>query len=86
MITIYKKKPSKNDMELIDLNDIFFNKYTAELLDDKAAALIEQIDQKCSANIRSVQDLTEHSANIGTYLGLITPQKKLLKAALSRFA
>lgn len=51
MITIYKKKPSKNGMELIDLNDIFFNKYTAELLDDKAA-LIEQIDQKCSANIR----------------------------------
>ena len=44
MITIYKKKPSKNGMELIDLNDIFFNEYTAELLDDKAAALIEQID------------------------------------------
>ena len=52
MITVYKKKPSKNGMELIDLNDIFFSKYTAELLDDKAAALIEQIDQKCSANIR----------------------------------
>ena len=45
MITIYKKKPSKNSMELIDLNDIYFNKYTVELLDDKAAALIEQIDR-----------------------------------------
>ena len=45
MITIYKKKPSKKGMELIDLNDIYFNKYTVELLDDKAAALIEQIDR-----------------------------------------
>lgn len=59
MITIYKKKPSKNGMELINLNDIYFNKYTVELLDDKAAALIEQIDQKCSANIRSAPGLTE---------------------------
>jgi hypothetical protein len=45
MITVYKKKPSKNGMELVTLNDIYFNKCTAEQLDDKAAEIIENIDQ-----------------------------------------
>ena len=45
MITVYKKKPSKNGMELVTLNDIYFNKYTVEQLDDKAAEIIEKIDQ-----------------------------------------
>ncbi len=44
MITIYKKKPSKNGMELVTLNDIYFNKYTVEMLDDKAADIIDKID------------------------------------------
>ena len=44
MITVYKKKPSKNGMELVTLNDIYFNKYTVEMLDDKAAEIIEKID------------------------------------------
>lgn len=36
MITTYKKKTSKNDMEIIEVNDAFFNKYTVELLDENA--------------------------------------------------
>ncbi len=44
MITVYKKKPSKNGMELITLNDIYFNKHTVEQLDDKATEIIEKID------------------------------------------
>lgn len=32
-------------MELIKLNDIFFNKYTSEKLDEKAAKIIFEIDQ-----------------------------------------
>ena len=44
MITVYKKKPSKNDMELVTLNDINFNKHTVEQLDDKAAEIIEKIN------------------------------------------
>lgn len=44
MITVYKEKPSKNGMEQVTLNDIYFNKYTVEQLDDKAAAIIEKID------------------------------------------
>lgn len=44
MITVYKEKPSKNGIELVTLNDIYFNKYTVEQLDDKAAEIIEKID------------------------------------------
>lgn len=44
MITIYKKKNKPKNMELIILNDIFFNKYTAERLDDRAEEIIAKID------------------------------------------
>lgn len=44
MITIYKKKAIPKQMELVGLNDIFFNKYTAKLLDDKAKDYIFKID------------------------------------------
>ncbi|MBR6221724.1 MAG: DUF4869 domain-containing protein [Clostridia bacterium] len=45
MITVYKKKPSPNDRELVTLNDIFFNKSTATRLDDRAKDIIAKIDQ-----------------------------------------
>lgn len=45
MITVYKKKPSSNDRELVTLNDIFFNKSTATRLDDRAKDIIAKIDQ-----------------------------------------
>ena len=45
MITVYKKKPSPNDRELVTLNDIFFNKSTATRLDDRAKEIIAKIDQ-----------------------------------------
>jgi hypothetical protein len=44
MITIYKKKPGKNGLELVTLNDVFFNRYTAQMLDKKAGDIIEKID------------------------------------------
>lgn len=44
MITIYKKKQIPKNMELIVLNDIFFNKFTVSLIDDKAAEIISKID------------------------------------------
>lgn len=44
MITIYKKKAIPKNMELVVLNDVYFNKYTAEMLDEKAAEIIEKID------------------------------------------
>lgn len=44
MITVYKKKSVPGEMQIIELNDVFFNKYTAEKLDEKAAAVIAQID------------------------------------------
>lgn len=45
MITIFKnKKEIPQDMEYVELNDIFFNQNTALKLDDKAEKIIETID------------------------------------------
>jgi len=44
MITVYKKKPSSKTMELVVLNDIYFNQYTVSLLDDRAKEIIQKID------------------------------------------
>ena len=44
MITVYKKKPSTSAMELVEMNDIYFNKNTVSLLHDRAKEIIRQID------------------------------------------
>lgn len=45
MITIYKnKKNIPDDMEYVELNDVFFNQNTVARIDDSARAIIEQID------------------------------------------
>ena len=45
MITIFKnKKDIPQDMEYVELNDIYFNQNTALKLDEKAEKIIEIID------------------------------------------
>ena len=45
MITIFKnKKDIPQDMEYVELNDIYFNQNTALKLDDKSEEIIETID------------------------------------------
>ena len=45
MITIFKnKKDIPEDMEYVELNDIYFNQNTALKLDEKAEKIIEAID------------------------------------------
>jgi hypothetical protein len=45
MITIYKdKKDIPQNKEYVELNDVFFNKNTVMVLDDKAIQIVEQID------------------------------------------
>ena len=45
MITIFKnKKDIPQDMEYVELNDIYFNQNTALKLDDKAEEIIETVD------------------------------------------
>lgn len=45
MITIFKdKKDIPQDMEYVELNDVFFNQNTAMKLDERADQIIEQID------------------------------------------
>lgn len=45
MIKIYKKKAIPKSLELIKINDQYFNKYTAEMLDERAADTIWKIDR-----------------------------------------
>ncbi len=45
MIKIYKKKPNKKSITYIKINDVFFNKYTVEYLDDRARDVIKIIDK-----------------------------------------
>lgn len=45
MITIYKNKGDiPNDIEYVELNDIFFNQITVIKLDDRAKEIIEKVD------------------------------------------
>ena len=44
MITIYKKNAIPKTMGLEELNDVFFNKKTVTLLDERAKEIIRQID------------------------------------------
>lgn len=45
MITIFKnKKDIPNDMEYIELNDIYFNQNTVSKLDDRANTIVKTID------------------------------------------
>lgn len=45
MITIFKnKKDIPQNIEYIELNDVYFNKHTVLKLDDRAKGIIEQID------------------------------------------
>ena len=45
MITVYKNSAIPVTEEVVKFNDIYFNKYTADLLDDRARDIIKQIDQ-----------------------------------------
>lgn len=44
MITVYKKKSMGKGKELITLNDVFFNRYSMEWLDENAAPIIQRTD------------------------------------------
>ena len=44
MITVYKIKSIPKNLERIELNDVFFNKYTSEHIDDRAKSVINRID------------------------------------------
>lgn len=45
MITIFKNKHDiPTSMEYIELNDLYFNKYTVQKLDERAKQIIEDID------------------------------------------
>ncbi len=45
MITVYKKNGIPKSLEVIKLNDLYFNQNTAAMLDERAAAVIKKVDQ-----------------------------------------
>ncbi len=45
MIKVFKKKAFPKNVELIKINDVFFNKYTSEKIDEKAKDIILRIDK-----------------------------------------
>ena len=45
MITIFKnKRDIPDDMDYVELNDVFFNQNTVLKLDDRASVIVEKID------------------------------------------
>lgn len=44
MITVYKKKTVPKTMEVVRINDVYFNKNTVGMLDQRAGGVIGQID------------------------------------------
>lgn len=44
MITVYKKDVLPDNAEIIRVNDVFFNKFTSVLIDDRARDIIQKID------------------------------------------
>lgn len=45
MIKVYKNKAIPDGMDKIELNDVYFNKYTVNMLDHEADGIIYRIDQ-----------------------------------------
>ena len=43
MITIYKHGQIPKSIEIVKLNDVYFNKYTAQMLDNRANEIIERL-------------------------------------------
>ena len=80
MITIFKnKKDIPQDMEYVELNDIYFNQNTAAKLDDKAEEIIQIIDEAkliSKYKIRSkfndtILDIDKLSAGCKTVLNVV---------------
>lgn len=62
MITVYKKGSIPKSMELIEMNDIFFNKQTTELLDNRAKEIIFKIDQSIMHSRFIIRSKFDHTA------------------------
>jgi len=80
VITIFKnKKDIPQDMEYVELNDIYFNQNTASKLDDRAKKVIEIIDEAkliskykiCSKFNDIILDVDKLSAGCKTVLNVL---------------
>lgn len=86
MITIYKNiEDIPQNMDYIELNDVFFNQNTASILDERAEKIIEDIDgskQVGKYKIRSrfddiILDIDKLSAGCKTVLNILYNPNKV---------
>ena len=86
MITIFKNKNDiPQDMEYVELNDIYFNQNTASKLDDRAEQIIEIIDEAkwiskykiCSKFNDVILDIDKLSSGCKTVLNVAYNQDKV---------
>ena len=55
MLEVYKMSTIPKGTEIIKMNDVYFNKYTATMLDDRANAIMMEIDQSEMINRYSIK-------------------------------
>jgi hypothetical protein len=55
MLEVYKMNAIPKGTEIIKMNDVYFNKYTAAMLDDRANAIMMEIDQSEMINRYSIK-------------------------------
>ena len=55
MLEVYKMSAIPKGTEIIKMNDVYFNKYTAAILDDRANAIMMEIDQSEMINRYSIK-------------------------------
>lgn len=55
MLEVYKMSAIPKGTEIIKMNDVYFNKYTAAMLDDRANAIMMEIDQSEMINRYSIK-------------------------------
>ncbi len=55
MLEVYKMSAIPKGTEIIKMNDVYFNKYTATMLDDRANAIMMEIDQSEMINRYSIK-------------------------------
>ena len=88
MITIYKNKNDiPQNMDYIELNDVYFNQFTASILDERAEKIIEEIDgskQVGKYKIKSrfddiILDIDKLSAGCKTVLNIFPDKVFCLK-------
>lgn len=62
MITVYRQDAVPKEMEIIRLNDVYFNKHTSTMLDERAGKIIQKIDRSEWLDQYLIKSQFDHSS------------------------